>query len=180
MENLEKIIPKLFNHYLGREVDITATQWYEHELEERGRFLIAKVHGVSYIDEDVPKICVRHNITTQNKGLQWLIIGVCKLVLKPIDTISDEDAIAVAIANEYHSYDVKEMRKYGRDKAFAPISMMTAPTFQILINLGYDVKFIELNNKSLIEVGAAVTPEQYQANKDAVALRVKDKKDDKL
>src|ERR1035437_621044 len=91
MEITNGIKTKLFASYIGQQVDVSETEWYQNEKNNRGRLISCILNGVAN-----NLLCLEHNIVTQNNGRQYLSFDVCKLILKQITSITDEDAIEVA------------------------------------------------------------------------------------
>lgn len=108
------IIAKVISSYLGVKIDLSNTEWYKLEMMERGRFIEATLSGINSNENSVGA-CIQHNIKTQNNGLQWLSFSAFKLILKPLSSITDEDAIEVGkilFGKEYSVGEVDRRNDY--------------------------------------------------------------------
>lgn len=156
MKFSEDIIGKVIAQYLGAKVDISNTEWYKDERKLRNRFIEAKLSGVN-LHEDSMRGCIKHNIETNNNGLQWLDYNAFKLILKPLSSITDEDAIEVAKMWNKHTITV-----HNKDSVKEFLSkhgcINYLEIYQFLISRYYDIPQLLLNGKTLFEAGLALRP----------------------
>ena len=79
----------------------------------------------------------------------------CKLILKPLSAITDEDALEI---QRIYDGDLKlhyETNKINRGKKFANDPMLCYEAYQYLISKGYDIKHRLLGHLTLQQAGLA-------------------------
>lgn len=80
----------LFSQYLGCNVDISATEYYQIDKE---RLTDIKLQGLRL--DPKPLFFIKTNLTAHNDGNIRLIPDVCKLILRSVDMLDDEEIIEI-------------------------------------------------------------------------------------
>lgn len=84
----------------------------------------------------------------------------CKLILKPLSEISDDDALAVQKIYDGNITLHFETNKITRGKKFANDPMLCYEAYQYLISKGYDIKHRFLGGLTLQQAGLAIYEEE--------------------
>ena len=171
MEITKEIIAKVYAQYLGAKVDLSNTEWYKLESESRNRFIEATLVGVNS-NEESAGACIKHNIKTQNNGLQFLDFSVFKLILKPLSSLTKEDAIILNdMGNGNSEFSISYFEGSGFDReTILDWTSFNFNQYQYLISQFYDVphRLLKVGGrthtdykdcKTLQEVGLAIYEE---------------------
>lgn len=84
---------KVFALYLGTEIDISNTEYYQEQAKWGNPVTTCKIIG---LQTDTSITFLQTNIINQNRGRLFFDVDVCTLILTPLSAISNEDAIEVA------------------------------------------------------------------------------------
>lgn len=101
MENNLENKAKFFSQYMGVEVDISETEYYK-EQQQYKHITECKLIGLRVEPKDNFLIMMQTNLRSQNNGylqdngLLYFTPGICTLKLRPLSSITDEEAIEVA------------------------------------------------------------------------------------
>lgn len=145
MEITNEIKAKVFAQYLGQMVEV-----YNGDSKGLPRKLIA-VGGID--DEEYVKLRLGSAGSGQFVHACFIRNNECKLILKPLSAITDEDAIEVQ--------KIIGFMANKKFKQFFEICNATSPEtaieiYQFLQSKGYDMPHYLLGGKTLEEVGLAI------------------------
>lgn len=84
----------------------------------------------------------------------------CKLILKPLSAITDEDALEIQRIYDGAGYPDLTVDKIKKGRKFANDPMLCYEAYQYLISKGYDIKHRLLGHLTLQQVGLAIYEEE--------------------
>lgn len=84
----------------------------------------------------------------------------CKLILKPLSAITDEDALEIQKIYDGEFHNAVAGDKVKRGKKFANDKFLCYEAYQYLISKGYDIKHRLLGHLTLQQAGLAIYKEE--------------------
>lgn len=84
----------------------------------------------------------------------------CKLILKPLSAITDEDALEIQRIYDGEFHQAVAGDKVKRGKKFANDNFLCYEAYQYLVSKGYDIKHRLLGHLTLQQAGLAIYEEE--------------------
>lgn len=157
MELTTDIKAKVIAQYIGQTVQTCTralqgegkpSKYLKGELKEIDTGMVDSFMGVLLENESNP---TNHENYNTNQ---------CKLILKPLSKITDEDALEVQKIYDGEFHNAVAGNKITRGKKFANDPTLCFEAYQYLISKGYDIKHRLLGHLTLQQAGLAIYEEE--------------------